>query len=141
MTRRIATALAALLLGACGEAGDEPVAGSFPAEPYAELQSESGALKVAVRTSPSQPPAGGLVEVEYSITDASGKPVDGLSLDPVSWMPAMNHGASVKPQVEAEGQGRYRLTNVNLFMTGRWELRTRISGPVDDRVTPAFDVR
>jgi hypothetical protein len=100
---------------------------------------QSGALTVEVRTSP-QPPPRGTVAVEFTVTNASGAPMDGLSLDIRPWMPAHAHGTSVVPTVTREGQGKYVLTNVDLFMPGHWELQTRFSGPVTDYAAPAFDV-
>jgi hypothetical protein len=71
-----------------------------------------------------------------------GSPAAGLEVDVVPWMPAMGHGASVKPSVHAETQpGTYTVTNVNLFMPGLWEIRTTIGGPASDHVTPTFEIR
>jgi hypothetical protein len=56
-------------------------------------------------------------------------------------MPAMAHGSSLRPTVNAETGGRYTIGNLGLFMPGQWLLRTSISGAVQDRVTPAIEVR
>jgi hypothetical protein len=102
--------------------------------------SDSGALRIDVRTSP-QPPGRGSDDVEFTITNASdGKPRDDLSVAVTPWMPAMNHGSSAIPTVTAEGGGRYLVTGVYLFMPGRWELRTSFSGPTNDHAAPAFDI-
>ena len=77
-----------------------------------------------------------MVSVEYRITNADGQPVDGLVLSVVPWMPDMGHGASIEPMVSAVGGGRYVISNVELFMPGRWELRTSITGPSEDRAAP-----
>jgi hypothetical protein len=132
--------LAFASLVACSSATSGASDGTFPADPYVSVASDSGALRVAVRTSPSQPPPRGTCEVEMTITDPSGAPVDGLALAVVPWMPAHGHGSSVKPSVAPEGQGKYLLSDVNLFMPGTWELRTSISGTVTDHVAPSLSV-
>jgi hypothetical protein len=136
-----AVGLASLLLASCASSGDE--AGGdvgFPVEPYTSVSTEAGALSVAVRTSPEQPPSRGVVSVELTVTDPGGAPVDGLVVEPTLWMPAMGHGTSVTPTVSPAGKGRYVLTNVNLYMAGRWELRTRFSGAATDRAVPVLEV-
>jgi hypothetical protein len=121
---------------ACSSADVAPGA-SFPSAPYAVVTSDTG-LHVEVRTAPTQPPPRGVCSVELTITDSSGAPRDGLALAIVPWMPSHDHGASVVPSVVAEGGGRYVASNVDLFMPGRWELRTTID--TKDHVTPTIDV-
>jgi hypothetical protein len=136
------TLLSAALLTALG-CSVEPAGGeatSFPAKPLTTLHSDASALTIEVRTAPEQPPGRGVVSVEYRVTDKDGAPVDGLTLEVVPWMPDMGHGSSVKPIVTAEGGGRYVVSNVQLFMPGRWELRTTTFGPVEDRATPSFQI-
>ncbi|APR74731.1 Hypothetical protein A7982_00077 [Minicystis rosea] len=71
--------------------------------------------------------------MELRITSPDGTPVDGLDIDVVPWMPTMGHGSSIRPATEAKGGGRYVVSNVALFMSARWDLRTIISGAVSDR--------
>ena len=33
------------------------------------------------------------------------------------------------------------VTELDVFMPGHWELRTALSGPMTDHVTPAFDIQ
>jgi hypothetical protein len=114
--------------------------GTFPPEPLEIATSSSGESKVAVRTSP-QPTVRGTNLVELTITNASdGLPRDGLLLDMKPWMPAMNHGSSAITSVVAEGGGKYLVSDVDLFMPGRWELRTSIAGRVNDHVAPPVDI-
>jgi hypothetical protein len=54
-------------------------------------------------------------------------------------MPAMNHGA-IAPTIEAQGDGTYLVTDLDIYMAGHWELRTSVSGPATDHVTPSFDI-
>jgi hypothetical protein len=79
--------------------------------------------------------------VKLAIANAStSAPVDGLRVDVVPWMPVMGHGTSVIPTVTPSGRGIYVITNVYLYMPGRWELRSKFSDGVQDSAAPTFDV-
>ncbi len=130
----------ALSAGCAGAPGGN-VAEGFPDAPYSIVESEAGALSIAVRTAPTQPPERGLLSVEYTITDAQGAARDGLTISVQPWMPEMGHGTSVDPTVEPLGDGSYRVSNLALYMPGRWELRTTIAGAVNDHVVVDLDVR
>ncbi len=124
---------------ACSSASPAPT-GTFPADPYTTTTSDSGALIIDLRTSP-QPPSRGTNDVQLTIARVSdGTPVDGLSLDVVPWMPAMEHGTSA-PTVTAEGGGVYLVTDVYLYMPGVWDLRTAISGAATDNATPQLTIQ
>jgi hypothetical protein len=118
--------------------GTGPTA-EFPAAPLDTITTDSGAMRVEVRTSP-QPPTRGGIDAELTITDTtSGKPLDGLILEIRPWMPVMNHGA-IMATVTPEGGGKYLVTEVDLYMAGLWELRTTISGSANDHVAPQFQI-
>jgi hypothetical protein len=129
---RLAALFAAALAAGCAADTAGSGAGAFPDAPYATVTSDGGAVTIAFRTAPQQPPGRGVVTAELTVTTADGAPVDGLDLSVVPWMPAMGHGASVVPTVTAESGGRYVVSNVALFMPGQWELRTTVSGAVHD---------
>lgn len=128
------------LAGSLAGCGGEPAAstGVFPAEPYVTVPSKQGSLSIAVRTGPAQPPERGLVDVEITALDAdSSKPVSGLKVELVPWMPAMGHGASTDVTIEPRDGGRYVSRGLGLFMPGRWELRTSFEGAVnEDAIIP-----
>ncbi len=129
-TLGVAVAVAAGV-AACSSAGS-PDAQAFPLQ----VDSNSGALHAD-----PEPPARGSNALELTITRTSdGAPVDGLSLEVEPWMPAMNHGTSAKPVVVSEGGGRYLVSELYLYMPGRWELRTTMTGPMTDEVTPALQI-
>jgi len=131
----------ALAATACGGSAESEAPGSFPPAAYETVASETGKLSIELRTSPQQPLDRGLVSVLYTVTGPDRAPVDGLQIAITPWMPAMAHGSSLRPTVSAEGRGRYVIGNLGLFMPGLWQLRTSISGAVDDRVTVAIEVR
>jgi hypothetical protein len=132
-----AVAVAAACVGCSSGTGPRA---EFSAAAFSTTMTDSGALRVDVRTSP-QPPTQGGIDAELTITDpTTGAPVDGLTLQVRPWMPVMNHGA-IEATVTPEGQGKYLLTEVDLYMAGLWELRTTISGPVSDHVAPQFQIQ
>ena len=93
-----------------------------------------------LRTSP-QPPERGLDSAEFRIAGPTGAPVDALSLAVLPWMPDMGHGTSLTPVVTAQGGGVYLVDNLSLFMAGRWQLRTTISGAASGSVVPEFEIQ
>lgn len=130
------------LLAACSSgapASDTAVV--FPDEALTTISSESGAMRVALRTAPSQPPERGTCTVELTLTDANGVPQDGLGLEVVPFMSAHGHGTAVKPAIEPNGDGKYLVRNVDLFMPGDWDLRLTLSGARTDHATPKITVR
>jgi YtkA-like len=132
------SAVLAVSLSACSGANPRSGAPTFGAAPY--LSASGGQLLIEMRTFP-QPPERGTVAVQYTVTDtADGSLRDGLVIAVEPWMPYDNHGTSIVPTVTAEGQGKYLVENVDLFMGGRWELRTAVSGPVGQNVSLAFDL-
>jgi hypothetical protein len=130
--------LLAVALAACSGGAAATTAG-FPAEPYTTTTSDAGTLVVDVRTSP-QPPVRGSNSVELTVSRAAdGTPVPGLGVVAQTWMPAMNHGSST-PTVSEEGEGKYLVTGVYLYMPGTWQLRTTFSGSVSDHATLTLTV-
>jgi hypothetical protein len=130
-------------LAACS--GGDPSPGgpaeAFPSAPLATLASDSGHLAIEVRTSPSQPPTRGELSVQLVVRDATtGAPSTGLNLAVTPWMPAMAHGTSVTPDVAETSPGVYVVSHVALFMPGTWQLRTDVSGPLQDHATPSLDI-
>lgn len=148
MCARIHRSLLTIALGlglpasACsgGGSGDP---GPVAVEPASTVTSDSGNYQISVHSAPDAQPTRGVNTLQMVVTRANdGAPAAGLALDVVLWMPAMGHGASVKPSVRAEAApGVFTVTNVNLFMPGLWEIRTTISGSASDHVTPTFDIR
>jgi hypothetical protein len=128
-----------VLIVACSSSSVAETSG-FSAPPLVTCTSAGGSLNVDLRTSP-QPPVEGVIEAQLTVTLAStGKPVDGLTITVVPWMPSMGHGTSVVPTVSATGNGTYLVDQVSLTMGGEWELRLTFDGTVEDTAAPAFDV-
>ncbi len=130
----------AMALGCSGSADGTEADTTFPTAAFSTVASTHGALSIEVRTAPTQPPSQGLNAVEYTILTTDGAPSEGLEVTVVPWMPDMGHGASVTPTVTPMGEGRYVVSDVELFMAGKWQLRTTIAGPLEDSVTPTFQI-
>jgi hypothetical protein len=125
--------------GVAGDAGSSTV--SFTTAALTTVTTDTGKLRVEIRTAPYPHLVAGLQSVGLVVSDlATGAKLDGLTVTLTPWMTAMGHGASVTPSLSALGEGRYVFTNVSLFMPGEWQLRTQFSGPVNDSVEPTFSV-
>jgi hypothetical protein len=93
------------------------------------VTSQNATYRIEVRTSP-QPPTRGDQSVELTIADGTtGAPATNLAVHVVPWMPVMLHGASIQPTVTETKPGVYLLTDVDMFMSGEWQLRTTIDAP------------
>jgi hypothetical protein len=141
--RSFACALAlALASGGCGSGSDATDDGAFAATPAAIVATDAGNYRIALHSAPDAVPSRGNNSLRLVVTRvADGSPATGLTLDVVPWMPAMGHGSSVKPTVEAGSEpGAYIVSNVNLFMPGLWEIRTTIGGETSEHVAPQFEV-
>jgi hypothetical protein len=104
----------------------------------ASMKSDLGAFVIDVSSDP-RPPSRGTNQFVYTISDAGGAKVDGLTLKVVPWMPAHGHGTQIEPTITARGLGVYEIEDVVFFMPGRWELRTTFLAS-GDHVTPAFEI-
>ena len=136
-----AVGFAAMVCGCSSEGASDP--GTISETAAAVVKSDDGSMDISVHSAPEAAPTRGVNTLRLVITRVSdGTPVDGLALDVVPWMPAMGHGASVKPSVvPGPVPGSYDVHNVALFMPGLWEIRTTIVGISSDHVAPKFDIR
>ncbi len=137
----IASALVMVLVAGCSSS-IAPTDSAFESTPLTTVACNAGALKLAVWTSPTQPPSRGVLTLKLLATDASSDtPLDGLSLDMVPEMPSMGHGTATVPKITAEGEGVYMASDVDLFMAGRWELRVTATGSASDVCVVPIDAR
>ncbi|MEO6576497.1 MAG: FixH family protein, partial [Polyangiaceae bacterium] len=130
-------------LAGCSSSGtaSPPDASTFPAEALSSVSTDSGKLRIDIRTGPQQPPTRGNQSVELVVVNATtGAPEPGLMLSVVPWMPVMGHGTSLTPSVTETSPGTYVITNVGFFMPGTWELRTSIAGSTSDHTAPSFEI-
>jgi YtkA-like len=136
-----AIALAALgIVAACSSSDAATCSDCFPATPYTTLMSDNGKIRIELTSAPEQPPSAGLDAVQLILTDPkTGAPILGEQIALTPWMPTMGHGTDVIPVAKEMGKGRYVLSNVNLYMPGKWQLRFQFSGPVTDTSEPSFD--
>lgn len=135
-------AVAAVALMGCGSTDEGAPASSFRDAPLTTVTSRDGRLKLAVFTSPEQPPSRGVIAAKLIVTDTTkGTAIDGLSFDITPEMPSMGHGTPTVPRVTAKGAGVYLAEDVDLYMAGRWDLRMAITGAVNDGAVVTIDVR
>jgi hypothetical protein len=67
-----------------------------------------------------------------AVTDASGAPMEGETLDAKPWMPDHGHGTPVEEQVTDLGGGEYEITSLNLFMPGLWVVTLDVTNADDE---------
>jgi len=83
----------------------------------------------------------GVNAMELTVRDREGKSVEGAAITVVPWMPTMGHGVWEKPVVTDRGAGNYRVENVVVIMSGRWDLKIDVrKGDRKDRAVFSFDV-
>lgn len=124
----------ALALTACGGSASSSSSMVFSDTPSQVLTGANG-LEVRLFELVDQPVTRGVNVVRL---EPATLEVEQLELTP--WMPAMGHGSSVKPLVEADESG-FVVSRLALTMPGTWEVRCRWSGARDDETTFTFDVR
>jgi hypothetical protein len=133
--------LALVLLNLVAMSGCSSPSGADESVGMTAVVSQSGALRVTVKSSPGAAPVRGTNQIELAVEAVdTGLPVDGLVMSMVPFMPSMGHGTAIQPRTSALGAGRYEFANVVLTMPGLWELRTTMAGALSDYVAPRFDV-
>ena len=141
----VATAAAALTLGACGMmmsmihgGAERPAASEFGLGPRAT----TGGIYL-VTLEPIQPLVKRkLQKVQVRVTDASGHPVDGAAMTVDGGMPEHGHGLPTRPRMtRSMGGGRYEIDGVRFNMGGWWEFKLAISATAGaDSVTFNLDL-
>jgi hypothetical protein len=81
--------------------------------------------------------------LDIILHDKDDKDVVGADVTVTPWMPSMGHGVFEKPVVTERGGGVYSVTNVNLIMSGNWELRVSVKkdGQEDSAIFDFPDVK
>jgi protein SCO1/2 len=112
---------------AIGKSGAEPEKGKLLVQTEKDLFSIS--LSVAAAEF-----AAGANSANLMIRDKSGKAVIGAEIVVTPWLPAAGHGVYDKPVVLERGGGAYRVDNIVLVRSGKWELRVSVKkGTQEDR--------
>lgn len=116
----------------------------FPATPLVHgAITEAGRYTVDLYTAPEQPPTAGAVAIQLRIGRTEQQSAnEELEVDMAPVMPSMGHGTAEVPTAVSKGSDRYVFSRVDLFMAGRWDLVTKLSGAEgDDTITIPIDVR
>src|SRR5690606_19979691 len=82
-------------------------------------EGEAGYVFTLEDSQPSPPRRGDHVWT-VAVTGPGGEPAAGLDVLPC--MPDHNHGSPLGPIVTADGEGRFTVERVNLWMPGLWDL-------------------
>ncbi len=145
VARAVALAVGLIGLGAAGAGcgGSPPpvpeVPASFPLDAVATADSASGALHVELRSAPD-PLVRGQNVGQLTLTDASGQPVDGLTVQILPWMPSHGHGTSEAVEVTDKGGGVFIANPLYLFMAGEWQIQMKFEGSINDTATATVEI-
>ena len=104
--------MVSVLLAACGN--------SATATPAA---TSSQPVNIKVETNPN-PPVMGDLEVILNVTDATGKPIEGATVD-VSADHIDMTGMDMSGAATEQGDGKYAI-NANFSMSGNWRLKVYV---------------
>jgi hypothetical protein len=146
---------------ACGDDDDAepmdhenhpPVDGSFPETPCPEetpefridleASGEEGAIDARLVDADYLPPRKGHNDWEVEFVDSDGAALDDVELvKALPFMPVHGHDGNHEPKVEAlDEPGRFAVDELNLWMTGPWQVQLTVSSESagDDYIV--FDV-
>ena len=136
LPRWLAPLLCGLLLLGCSQDGAEPDApdpdsectGDFDTyEAGMSRQAEPGEVTVELEESDPAPPVVRRDNVWWlRLSDSAGEPILGAQLLVTPYMPKHQHG-SAEVVVEELGDGRYKLSPIELIMPGVWEIPVSIT--------------
>jgi len=127
--------LAALVAGGggCESSSDDvlPCADDGRAEDYVAGMSETGTAGYTLTLMDSNPgpPALGDNRWSIEITDPAGNTAPGLELEVSTLMVDHEHRSPIRPTILDNGEGRYVVDPVNLFMPGYWEVTFDVVDP------------
>ena len=105
--------LLSVLLAACGSGSAASPAPQDPGKP----------VNIEVATDPN-PAAMGDIELVLSITDSSGKPIEGATVDVTATHTDMT-GMDTSGAATEQGGGKYAI-NADFSMSGNWKLKVYV---------------
>ena len=117
-----------VLLAACGSVATP-----------ADTSSSSGQVNIKLETNPT-PAVKGDIELMFTITDASGAPIEGAKVDVSAEHPAMA-GMGMSGQATEQGGGKYSI-KANFSDSGDWVLTIDVrKGELDYKEEIEFPVQ
>ena len=99
----------------------------------------SGEVNIKLETNPA-PAVKGDIELMFTITDASGAPIDGAKVDVAAEHPSMA-GMGMSGQATEQGGGKYSI-KANFSDTGDWKLSVYVrKGELDYKEEIEFPIQ
>jgi nitrate/TMAO reductase-like tetraheme cytochrome c subunit len=111
---------------------DDPLAGAELYVPGIEKAGKAGQARFSIVSASPEPPGLGENVWIVEVRDAEGAPLTQLQIDAGTWMPQHVHGSPIFGKSEHQGQGRYRVSPIQLFMSGLWEVTLAATGKAAD---------
>lgn len=105
---------------------------AVPAVRAAPSRAEAGPYRVEVTTDPLVVPAVGKATLRVRLTDAAGKPVEGVTLRALTKMPGMDMGEREEPGSPVSGESGLYEVPATFAMEGGYESALQIRGPLGE---------
>lgn len=117
---------------------DDPRADAYV--PGLKKTGKSGLFQAELTAADPAPPDRGDNAWTVRLTDAAGQPVVGATIEAKPFMPDHGHGSTpMFGTVTDQGDGTYRITSLNLFMAGYWQVTLTIqAGDQSDQLVYGF---
>src|SRR5579871_3056567 len=102
----------------------------LPLAVLAGPQTQAGSYRIELTTESGVLPTTGRAKLLYKVTDASGKPVEGVALHSLTKMPGMNMGEREETATAVPGQPGVYTAPASFAMEGRFEDALKVEGPL-----------
>ena len=102
----------------------------LPIPAQAGPQTSAGPYRIELTSQPGTIPATGRAKLMFTVTDASGKPVEGVTLRSLTKMPGMNMGEREETATPLPAQPGVYTAAASFAMEGGYEDTLQIDGPL-----------
>jgi RND family efflux transporter MFP subunit len=91
---------------------------------------QAGPYRIEVTTQSGTLPTAGSAKLLYTVTDAAGKPVQGVTIHSLTKMPAMNMGEREETATAVPGRAGVYTARASFAMEGGYEDTLKLEGPL-----------
>lgn len=102
----------------------------LPVTAPAGPQTQAGPYRIELTAQPGTLPTTGRAKLMYTVTDSSGRPVQGVTLHSLTKMPGMNMGEREETATPLPGQPGVYTAPASFAMEGGYEDTLKVEGPL-----------